>query len=304
MEIMVLGAGALGSYLGYILSKSCDVTLVARGEHAKAIKKTGLKVLEGRSRRSCKPRVVSKPVKGGWDHVLVTTKAYDAIPAVKKAMPVLQDGADVMLFLNGLGLEERVAKVLGKKTPISRGLTAHGFAITKSGTVRHTGTGRTMVGASRGKPKLKELAAAFNTGGLETKLVKDIRKESWIKAVVNASINPVSAAAGVRNGRLLKDPLLNDVMRKTCYEGAQVAREMINVSRNTLWKRTVEVATLTQNNRCSMLQDLDKGRPTEIDWINGEIISKADEFGIPVPVNRTLYAMIKAKEAYNQSGIL
>jgi len=295
-----VGAGALGSYLGYVLSKTCNVTLVARGKQGKAIKAKGVKVLDGKKRTTYRPRVVSKPVKGEWDLVIISTKAYDAEKALGSALGVLGEQTTLVLFLNGLGIEETAVQMLArvkKDNPIVRGLTAHGFAIPRPGTVKHTGLGRTLVGQYSGNGRgAKALGKALNQGGLQTKVTTNIRKETWIKTVVNASINPVAATAGVNNGRLLTNPGLKEVCREICLESARVAVEEVNVTRNTLWKRVIEVATLTSKNRSSMLQDLDKGQRTEIEWINGAIIRQADRYGIPVPVNRTLYAMIKAKQ--------
>jgi 2-dehydropantoate 2-reductase len=304
MDVLIVGAGALGSYLGHVLSRTCNVTLVARGPHAKAVKAQGLVVKEGRRTLKAGPRVVSRPVKGGWDLVMITTKAYDAEKALSSALDVMKEDTALVLFLNGLGLEETALRMLRKRkleNPVVRGLTAHGFALDSPGVVKHTGLGRTTVGGYAGKADVRALADALNAGGMETKVLSDIRKEAWIKTVVNASINPVAATAGVRNGRLLSDTELKEVMMEVCFESARVAAEEVSVTRSTLWKRVVEVATLTSKNRCSMLQDLDKSRPTEIDWINGEIVRRADEYGFPVPVNRTLIAMVKARQAFSRT---
>lgn len=314
MNILIVGAGALGSYLGYILSKNAEVALVGEGEHITAIRKDGLRIVElatidkdddqnnsldeNPSDVSTIPAFDSIP-SAYYDYILITTKAYDTMAAVESVLSSAQMGM-LVLFQNGMGLEGRVSERLqraGLPIPMARGLTAHGFRIVKPGTVVHTGTGRSHLGQTFGEGALGPLAELFDVGGLEVEYPEDIFPEIWIKGIVNSCINPVSALAGVENGELLNDEEALKTMNRLCREGVEVAGKLSKIGQLDVWDRVIEVCTLTEENRSSMLQDLDAGRPTEVDYLNGEIVKRGRELGVNVSMNRTVYEAVKAKEA-------
>jgi len=130
-----------------------------------------------------------------------------------------------------------------------------------------------------------------------------VNTELWSKLVVNASINPLSALAAVPNGRLVRDKGLLASLEAVCREAASVAKaEGAAVDPDELFHRTVLVARRTAANRGSMLQDLERGHRTEIEAITGSVVRGADRHRLDVPVNRTLYALVRAREGSTLSA--
>src|SRR5207237_9295605 len=168
------------------------------------------------------------------------------------------------------------------------------------GEVRHAGVGDTVFGAwaNVGEAELVRLREVLAEAGINTELTSDIRSELWSKLVVNASINPVAAVAGVPNGRLVRDKRLLTILETISREAAAVAKaEGAAVDAEELLHRTVLVAKRTAANRGSMLQDLDRHRRTEIDAIAGPIIRGAARHRLPVPLTQAFYAVVRAREA-------
>ena len=295
MEILVFGAGAIGSFFGGVLSRRHDVILIGRTEHVAAIRSHGLRI-SGKTTLIAKPRAATRTSRNARpDLVLVTTKAYDTA----NAMLALRPFADRAIFLtlqNGLGNAETIAKTARR---VVAGTTAHGVTFEGPGEVRHAGVGETVLGAWArvDEADLVRLRDVFADVGIAARVTSDIRSELWSKLVVNASINPVAALAGVPNGRLVRDRRLQEVLGDVCREAVAVAKaEGARVDSDELYKRTVLIAKRTASNRASMLQDLERHRRTEIEAITGVIVRAADRHRIPVPHNRMLYALVRARE--------
>jgi 2-dehydropantoate 2-reductase len=198
---------------------------------------------------------------------------------------------------NGLGNAETIAKTARR---VAVGTTAHGVTFVGPGEVRHAGVGETVLGAWTrvDEADLVRLRDLFADVGIVAQLTSDIRTELWSKLVVNASINPLAAVAGVTNGRVARDKRLLGVLEMVCQEAAEVAKaEGAHVEVEELRHRTLLVAKRTAGNRGSMLQDLDRHRRTEIDAITGAIVRAASRHQIPVPLNRALYAIVRARES-------
>ncbi|WJH33076.1 2-dehydropantoate 2-reductase [Paenibacillus sp. CC-CFT747] len=125
---------------------------------------------------------------------------------------------------------------------------------------------------------------------------EDIRTAMWDKLLINAVINPLTGLLSVPNGALLENRESEDLMRRLLQEGVEVLTREGYTADNTIGDRVRTVCRQTAANSSSMLQDLTKGRKTEIEWINGYLLRLADKHGVDLPVNRTLYSLIKLKE--------
>jgi 2-dehydropantoate 2-reductase len=295
VEILVFGAGAIGSFFGGVLSRRHDVILIGRREHVAAIRSHGLRI-SGKTAMMTRPRAAIRvPRNAKPDLVFVTTKAYDTA----SAMLALRSFADHAIFItlqNGLGNAELIAKTAQH---IIAGTTAHGVTFVRPGEVRHAGVGETVLGAWArvDETNLMRVRDVLAGAGIATRITSDVRSELWSKLVVNASINPIAALSGVTNGHLVRDHQLWEAMDEVCREAANVARaEGAHIDPEELRNRTVLVARRTAANRASMLQDLERHRRTEIDAITGVVVRAADRHKIPVPLNRTLYALVRARE--------
>src|SRR5881397_1428753 len=202
VQVLVFGAGAIGSFFGALLSQRHDVTLIGRAEHSSTIKSRGLRV-RGKTAIIAKPRAairVSRTARP--DFVFVTTKSYDTA----NAMIALQPFADRSIFVtlqNGLGNAETIARTARR---VVAGTTTHGVTFVGPGEIRHAGVGETVLGAWSGvdESDLVRLRDVLADVGIVAGVTSDIRTELWSKLVVNASINPIAALAGVPNGALFE----------------------------------------------------------------------------------------------------
>jgi len=145
------------------------------------------------------------------------------------------------------------------------------------------------------------IAAALNAAGIDTTLAADIRRTVWDKLLVNVGINAITALTGIRNGQLLDLDVTGDLCRAAVQEAAAVARARGIDVRGDAAEHVLQVARATAANRSSMGQDVDRGRQTEIDVINGVIVREARKAGLEAPVNRTLTALIETLQAHYKS---
>jgi 2-dehydropantoate 2-reductase len=292
-RIVVLGAGAIGSLFGGLLSKSgAGVTLVGRPDHTGAIRKRGLRI-EGLTRATVRPKAAARAPEG--DLVLLTVKSYDTARALKAVR--LSRGGAVLTLQNGVGNAERVAAKFGPRRTLA-GVTSCGALLAGAGRVVHTGRGPTVVGEwSKGTSiPAREVAALLNSAGIPTKVSRDIRTELWRKVVVNAAINPLTALTGLPNRAVVETRGLRDLAAAVVEEAERVARaRRISLGRDPLG-RVLEVARRTGANRSSMLRDLEQGRRTEIEAITGALLREAEVAGMEAPVNRLLYDLVWSLE--------
>ncbi len=296
MEVLVFGAGAMGSFFGGLLSVRQDVLLVGRREHMEAVRSHGLRI-SGKTVRLAHPRTATRvPSSAHPELVLVATKAYDT-GAAMSALRRFARSAVFVTLQNGLDNADVIARTASR---VVAGTTSHGVTFVGPGEVRHAGIGDTAIGPWKGvdRDDVVRVRDVFDEAGVRTRIMNDMRRELWAKLVVNASINPLAALAGVPNGRLVQDRGLAALLESVGREAVDVAHaEGIGLDADELVRRTRLVARRTAGNRSSMLQDLDHHRRTEIDAITGAILRAADRAGVDAPLNRALLALVEAREA-------
>ena len=296
----MVGAGAVGSLFGgYLSHAGNEVILIGRGEHIQTMRKRGL-IIRNKADFVVKPRAEDAidQVKGPFDLILITVKAYDTRQAVLDIGELIKDKTPVLFLQNGLGTEETVAKIVEKPM---RGITMNGAFLPEPGLIIHTGEGETVIGEQDGSvtPRVRAVANTFVNAGLNTGVTKTIRGTVWLKTLVNSGINPIGALTGMRNGELIQVASLKNLMRKTVEEGAKVAEKNGVYLEEDPISLTMKTAELTKNNKNSMLQDLLKKRRTEIDFINGAISEYGGRSGVPTPINIVLTELIKGLEQKN-----
>ncbi|HVL47412.1 MAG TPA: 2-dehydropantoate 2-reductase [Candidatus Thermoplasmatota archaeon] len=299
MRVVILGAGAMGSFFGALLARDHDVTLVARPDHARAVREGGLTV-SGRTTFAARPKAVEAvaDVEGHADLVLVAVKAYDTRAAADVLKPIVGRDTLIATLQNGLGNVETLLDRFAAKRVVA-GATSHGVTFVEPGHVRHAGLGYTVVGSPVGETAAaKTVADLLGAAGHETALSERILGEVWAKVVVNAAINPVTAITGLPNGALLEQPHLKEIMTLAAEEAVEVAKaERAPLPDDDLVIRARVVAERTAENKSSMLQDVERGRRTEIDAISGEIAARGRRLGVDTPVTRTLVALVKGIES-------
>ncbi|MFB6280633.1 MAG: ketopantoate reductase family protein [Haloferacaceae archaeon] len=292
MEVVVVGSGALGGLVGALLDRRHDVTMVGRERQVAAIADRGLAV-EGVESFRARPAATTA-WDGRADLGVVAVKAHDT-PGAAATLAAGTVGAVVPLG-NGMGAEATLADRLA--APVVAGTATLGATAPEPGRVAWRGRGRVAVGpwtADAGRAA-RRAGAAFRTAGVPTTVTDAIRERLWEKLAVNAAINPLTALTGTRNGAVAAAPL-DGVAAAAAREVAAVARSRgIDLPDERAVAAVREVARATADNRSSMARDLAAGRRTEVDAINGYAVEAAPDPG-SVPVNRTLAALVRARES-------
>jgi 2-dehydropantoate 2-reductase len=295
MKILMFGAGAMGTFLAGVLSKENYVAIYGRGEKIRAVEIHGIRIT-GITEISTTVKTVDDPDSLNseqYDLIVLAVKSYDTDPALQILKQV--KSTPVLSLQNGLDNEVKIAEAVGIQRTLG-GVTSHGVTYIGPGVVHHAGIGETIVGEMDGSEteRISNIAQTLSSAGIETKVSSEIKREIWIKGIVNAGINPITALEGLENGYLLKLPGLERLLEKTCRECIVVAEAVeIDLGDCDVIEKTKNVAKLTAKNKSSMLQDVEMGRRTEIDSINGKIVEIGNTHQIRTPVNSTLVALIK-----------
>lgn len=298
MKIAILGAGAIGSLFGALLWESGeDVVLIGRKRHVDAIKSRGLKVSGISGERIVKPKAVTTTQEvGKVDLIIISVKSYDTEQAAKDALNMIHHNTVVLTIQNGLGNIEKLCEIIGEKHVVG-GVTMQGSTLVKPGEIYHAGKGPTIIGELNGEitNRIKRIAETFNKAKIETQITQNIWGVLWDKLIINVGINALTAITRMKNGELLKIPEIRDIMIEAVKEAVNVAKALnIKLEIEDHVRKVIEVAEATANNKSSMLQDIEKGKRTEIDYINGAIVKLGKKLKIKTPVNKTLTAIVKA----------
>lgn len=307
MRIVIIGAGAMGSLFGAMLSSVSDVFLVdPYKEHVQAINDNGLIVEKINGTRKRYPLCAypdSSVIGSEADLAIIFTKSYLTEKAAHTAKQILKPGGLALTLQNGLGNMEVIAKVLGPECT-AVGVTSHGGTLLGPGRVRHAGSGLTCIGgAGKNEKSLSALVDIFNSAGIETVLSKNLDSLIWGKLVINAGINALTSILRVPNGVLEQQPECKKIMARAVSEAVAVAGALgIKLPYENPVKQVAQVCKNTAKNKASMLQDVLRGARTEVDVINRAIVEKGKETGIPTPYNLFLSEIIEALEAtsYNR----
>ena len=295
MNIVILGAGAIGSLFGALLSKKNNVMLIGRPPHVNAIRKGSLKI-EGKTQFNKKvPATHSVDgIENPPNLLILTVKSYDTEVALKKARKIIGRNTAILSFQNGLGNIDKIGKIVDCKQAIA-GVTTHGSIFPEPGLIRHTGKGKTILGELDGRKteRIENIVNIFNETGIETTISKNIVKEMWAKAIVNSSINPLTTIFQCKNGYLLKNPILERIVENVCEESTSIANaEGIKLSFDDMVQSTREVIKDTSENYSSMLQSFQKGKKTEIESINGKLIDIGKLRGADTSMNSVLVYLV------------
>lgn len=309
MRILVFGAGAMGSLVGGLLAQANDVTFIGRHAHMEAIRKSGLEISGKTQLKLPLKKIIAyetvEPLKKGCgppELIMVTVKSYDTLNIIPDLKQIV--GPDTLLFSlqNGLDNEEQLRSAFPKNVVIGATI-CHGVTHEQPGKVYHAGFGDTVVGSFEQENLTisEEISKMITSAGIETMVTDNILGELWAKVAINASINPLTAITGLKNGWLLHEPSLEELLEKTCNEVIAVSKKIgvdmpYGPNGEDILTRTKKVVERTADNKSSMLQDIEKGRRTEIDSINGAVVRVGEKYGVDTPINKILTTLIKARE--------
>lgn len=282
----VLGAGAIGGLWALRLSaRHFPVILIGRS----ALPSRLLRLQDGDTEREQSFPQVTAGATGPVQHLLVATKCQDTREALAPLLPEIVPAATVVLLQNGMGVEDWL-QASRPDVHVLVAITTDGVFRPAPGTLVLAGRGDTWLGPLA--PEDGALAATV-AADLGMAFASDIRERRWLKLAMNCAINPLTALRRCRNGELLTDAGALADMRATCDEVAQVMRaEGLAADSDTLFRLACETATRTAANLSSMRVDVEAGRPTEIDFLNGFVAARGRAHGIATPANDRLLAAI------------
>ena len=302
MKIVVIGAGAMGSLFGALLAESGENVRLYDiwKEHVEAIKEKGLGIELGDKARSVSVNATSdKRQIEKTDLAIIFVKSTQTGDAARTASELVSNSGFVLTLQNGMGNADIIGKVVDPGRIIA-GTTSHGATILGPGSIRHAGTGPTVIGMWSGiqKAGIQKITDLFNKAGIVTETVDDVRRVIWAKLLVNIGINAITALTGIKNGQIIDLSSTKALSCAAVEEAMEVARALgVNVADNTV-EHVFHVAEATGANRSSMGQDVDNKRQTEISAINGAVVKEAQKLGINVPVNQTLSALVETMQAH------
>jgi len=281
-SVCIAGAGVIGSLLAGHLAQVADVSVLARREeHARALNEDGLRV-SGRSSRTVRvtaavdPAALPEP-----ELVIVACKGTD-LDTVARRLEGHWPRATVMTIQNGLGAEEIVAR--------------HGDWPLLSEYILDTPT---WIGPYRDTTPAdaRNVAGLVVSAGLKAEAFDDLRPIQWSKLIFNATVNAVAALTGLPHDHHFAEGLLGELVHALVDEGKAVARAAGVELREDPWEMNVLATRRGNAHYPSMLEDVEAGRPTEIELITGALVREADRHAVPVPLHTALYRLVKAKEA-------
>jgi len=312
-DVLIYGAGAIGSFMGYLLSDPCDlngskienVALLGRKSHINRIKDLGLQIYLPEERKLLKFKHCFtdlddlKASDFCPEIIIVCVKTY-SLPGVcdeLRKSGLLQGhlkNALFILLMNGMGNREVFDELDLPDFQVLEGITSLGVKFTEDGTVELKGKGKTILEDKIGEYKKKFMKDRFLEKGFGLEFAPHFKEHQYSKLFVNSVINPITALTRRENGIVLSSILKNTVQGAVKEAVNVAAKEGIKRDEKSVMEMVYSVAEETSGNTSSMLQDVLKGRMTEIDSINGYIIRRAKKHKIEVPVNEALYELVKS----------
>ena len=318
MKFAVLGAGAIGAYVGAALTRGgADVTLIARGAHLRAMAERGVRVQSPRGDFCARPEVTGDTAAvADADVVFVALKAY-SLPAIAPQLGrLLAPGAAAIWAQNGipwwyfqsLPPTAAVAGLTSLESVDPGGVIAASISpdcnigcvvycsteIVEPGVIRHVEGTRFTIGEPDGSdsPRVRAISRAFAAGGLRAPVDPRLRDQIWLKLVGNVAFNPITALTGATLGQLGTLPAMHDLLRALFAESAAVAARL-GVTFPVSLDRRLEAGIAVGDHKTSMLQDLEAGKRLELECMTGAIVELAARLGVDVPHTSTVHACVQ-----------
>lgn len=304
MKIAVLGGGGAmgGLFGGYLARAGEDVTLIdVSRASVDAINRDGLMIEEKNgSTASIRVTASSKPEDvGPVDLIVNFVKCYNTETAIAAATPMLSDNTAILTLQNGWGNADRIAAVAGESR-VMVGLTYHSGTLLAPGRVKHSGVGMTHVGEIDGSAsgRLEAAVAAFLNAGIETAPSSRIIDEIWKKLALNVCTLPTAALLRFQAHELIQHEGTIALMEGLLAEVVAVAKSQgINIDHAERWQAITDLLEKAVGARASMLQDVEANRQTEIDVVNGAIVTAGRRNSVPTPFNDAMVWLVKSLQA-------
>jgi len=305
MRFLIAGAGAIGGYIGARMALAGeDVTLFARGPHLEAMRTRGLRILAADGDFEVHPRVIGDLNEAGEpDVIFLGVKAHGLTALAPQLKPLIRTGTTLVGTQNGIPWWyfpdmhlERVdpggviAASLDPRSVVAS-IVYFSTDIVEPGVIRHTEGNRISLGEPDGSrsERARKIAEALIRSGLRAPVTARIRHEIWVKIMGNVAFNPLSALTRATLVRMVRDPEVNAVIRGIMAEVEAVAAKL-GMELPVSVDQRIAGAEKVGEHKTSMLQDLEAGRPMELEAIAGAVVELGERLGVPMPYTRTVYA--------------
>jgi 2-dehydropantoate 2-reductase len=293
MRVAVIGAGAVGCYYGGLLARAAhDVAFIGRRTHVDAINAHGL-LLDTQTFKGYLPAKATTDAGSlaSPDLVLFCVKSADTEEAGRSLAGRLLPETSILSLQNGVDNPQRLRAVTGHS--VIPAVVYVGSEMAGPGHVKHHGGGALVIGASS---QSEALAQTLKAADIPTTISDDIERIQWSKLATNCAYNALSAVAGITYGPLSEVEGTKDVVASAVQEVVMVARACGVSMPKSLLEQILKIPAAMPNQMSSTAQDLARGKPSEIDFLNGYVVRKGAELGIPTPTNHALQVMVKLAE--------
>ena len=317
MRVAIVGAGAIGGYLGAALaSGGSDVVLIARGAHLEAIRRDGLRVLSPRGDLHERLDATDEfDAVRGADLVVLGVKAYSLTELAPRIAPLLDADAAVLPAQNGVpwwffqGLDGPLRDTVLETVDPGGAITAAieprrvvgcvpypAAEIVAPGVIQHVEGTRFTIGEPAGgiSERCQRISEAFAAGGLRCPVEEDVRRELWLKLVGNVAFNPTTALTGATLGEIALTPQSTELARAVMEEVAAVGAAL-GITLPVSIERRLQGAIKVGDHRTSMLHDLESGKPLEIECMTGAVLEIAERVGVAAPHTAALDGLIRLR---------
>jgi 2-dehydropantoate 2-reductase len=301
VRVAVVGAGGMGSVFGGRLAANGHAVWLVhrRPEVVEALRRDGLRLDTAGQSERIEVQATTQPAEiGAVDLLLVLTKAFDTLDAAESARPLIGPETIVLTLQNGLGNDSVLGEVLGDERVVV-GMSYSGAAMLGPGHVAHTHNGQTFVGERGGSlsERTINLARLFSQAGLPTEPTDQLWSLVWGKLVVNAALNATCALIVGSGSDVLRSDSAREWVGLVAVETAAVASAMgISLPFPDAAERVWQHCRDIRESKPSMLQDVLRGRPTEIDAINGAVVRAGARIGVATPYNQALLLLVSGRE--------
>ena len=312
MKFAVAGAGAIGAYLGAKMARAgCDVTLLARGPHCRAMQERGVRVVSPEGDFEVRPRAVdAHDVAGPVDVVFVAVKAH-SLAALAPQLPALfgpdttvvsmQNGIPWWYFEGDKRLDTidpggAIARAIESRRVVGS-IVYLSTETVEPGVIRHIQGNRITIGEPSGErtERCRAISEVLVSAGLRAPITTHIRQEIWVKLLGNIAFNPISALTGATLAAMTRDPEVSQLVRAIMAETECVARKL-GIDIPVSIEQRIAGAEKVGEHKTSMLQDLEAGRPLELEAIAGAALEVGERLNVAMPHTRAVYACAKLLE--------
>ena len=302
MRILVMGSGGVGGYFGGLLAKAGnEVTFVARGEHLRAMRERGLKVLDQGEAFMVDPtRAVERPADadGSPDLILFTVKTYDTGPAAESIKEVVSDATAVLPLQNGIDAIQEIGAVVGENRMLG-GITNIGAQIDEPGVVnRFSPFAAVSIGEPKGgaSERVRAVERVLRDAGIDVTATEDIERALWEKFMLLAPLASLTSATNLPSGKVRSAPegkrLYLTMMREVQAVGTAAG---INLPEESATGTEKFFLSLPETHTTSLQRDYAAERRVEVEYLAGSVVRRAKDFGVAVPSFETVYALLRTK---------